>query len=115
MAVQMGASQTIARGTVLGQKTADSKFYPYASGNSDGTQVPVGIAVYDMVVDANSMVILGTTGAVQDLTHVTQSTGEIYYRGSFLESELTGLDANAVTVLLAREIGVGANKVLEIP
>jgi hypothetical protein len=112
MAVAFVASQTLARGTVIGQVTASGLYKAYASGNSDGSQVPIGLLVYDIVVDASGNVVIGTTGSVADLTRGFSKTAEIYWQGTFLESDLTGLDANAVTVFKAREVGTGTAKML---
>ena len=47
-AYQVAPSLTVARGTVMGQITsAGATQYmiaPYATGNSDGTQTPIGVA-----------------------------------------------------------------------
>jgi hypothetical protein len=77
---------------------------------SDGSAVPVGFLVYDIVVDASGNVVIGPSGATADLTRGFERTAEVYWQGTFLESDLTGLDAAAVTALKAREIGVGAQK-----
>lgn len=114
-AARFAPSLTIARGTLVGQTTATGLYTPYLSGASDGSQVPVGITVYDIVVDASSNVVIGTSGSVAGILLSSDGTSEIYWRGAFLESELIGLDANAVTVLKAREMGVGSTKHLYIP
>jgi hypothetical protein len=119
MAVQMLPNLTIAKGTVLGQVTSaggsQSKFGAYAAANADGTQLPVGLAVYDFTTDANGMVVLGGAGAAADLIRSPEQTAEIYWKGTFFESDLVGLDANAVTKFVAREFGVGTAKMVHIP
>lgn len=100
MAVNIAASQTIARGTLLGEVTASpGTFSAYASGNSDGTQVPTAIAVYDMATDASGNITLGGTGSagLGDF-NLTQKTAPVYINGDFDCSELIGLDANALTL-----------------
>jgi len=114
-AVALGASLTMARGTVLGQKTSDGKYYPYATGNSDGTETARGLLVYTCVTDSDGNVILGDTGTVVDLTHAFETTAEIYESGTFLESDLTGLDSGAITDLGAREAGISTSKYIVIP
>jgi hypothetical protein len=106
-AARFAPSQTIARGTLVGQITASGLYLPYASGAVDGSQVPVGITVYDIVVDPS--------GSTSGILTSSDGTSEIYWRGAFLETELTGLDANAITVLKAREMGVGTVKHVYIP
>lgn len=114
MALQFAPSQTLARGRVIGQITASGKATAYASGNADGSQFPVGFLEWDIVVDASGNIVYGPTGAVADLTRGFEVTAPVYWAGTFLESDLTGLDANAVTVLKGREIGVGATKCIVI-
>ena len=106
---------TIARGTVLGQITTSGLMTPYASGALDGSQVPAGINTYDIVVDANSNVVIGGAGLLPGILSSSDGTSEYYWRGAFLESELTGLDANAITSLKAREMGVGTTKHVYLP
>lgn len=116
LAMQFGPNLTIAKGTMIGQITATGKGAAYASGNADGSQVNiVGPATYDFVTDANGNVILGGAGSVAGIANSIDQTAEVYWKGSFLETELIGLDANAVTVLKAREIGVGTTKFLYMP
>lgn len=94
--VPFGPSLTIVRGTILGIKTADSKFYAYASGNVDGTQVPKAIAMCDFTTDASgNALIAGETNA-------TYNTAPIWVAGTFRTTELVGFDANALAVLFAR-------------
>jgi Bacteriophage lambda head decoration protein D len=114
-AARFAPSQTIARGTLVGQITASGLYLPYASGAVDGSQVPVGITVYDIVVDASSNVVVGPSGSTSGILTSSDGTSEIYWRGAFLETELTGLDANAITVMKAREMGVGTVKHVYIP
>jgi hypothetical protein len=115
LVVQVAPNLTIARGTILGLVTATGVANVYASGNNDGTQIPLGPSVYDFVSDANGNVVLGYAGATQDLTIGSTWDAEVYWKGTFLESDLTGLDANAVAVMNAREVGVGAQKMLHMP
>jgi len=68
----------------------------YASGNSDGSQIPYGIAQYDMYIDAVGNVYLGATSAVSQWGEVRKD-GPYYFAGTFDCATLVGLDANAVT------------------
>ena len=81
---------------------------------ADGSQIPVGILKYDIVVDASSNISFGPSGAVPDLTRGIERTAEVYYQGTFLQSDLTGLDANAIREMKARTIGVGASATVTI-
>jgi hypothetical protein len=114
LAGQVTASLTLARGTVVGQITATGKLKAYASGNSDGSEIPKGFLVYDIVSDASGNVVYGATGAVVDFTRGQEITAPFYWKGTFLQSDLTGLDANAITVLKGRVEGVGATATITI-
>lgn len=69
---------------------------PYASGNSDGSQIPYGIAQYDMFVGLNGDVYLGATSAVSQWGEVRRDA-PYYFAGTFDTTLLVGLDANALT------------------
>jgi|SRR5215217_4651802 len=108
LALEFGASLTLARGTVIGQISATGKAKAYATGNSDGSEVPKGILVYDIVTDASGNVIYGPSGATADLHRGLEKTAPIYWKGTFLQSQLTGLDSGGITAFKARVNGVGA-------
>lgn len=42
--LSVAGAMTVAEGTILGRITASGYLTPYASGNSDGSQVPVAVA-----------------------------------------------------------------------
>jgi len=83
-----GGQGILPTGTVLGQKTADKKYYVYASGNSDGTQVPLGFLRH--------AVNTGTAGSADQ-------GGNLVDAGIVKLSVASGLDSNAVTVLNGRK------------
>lgn len=96
--VQLIASTTFAKGTVLGEVTASPGTYgPYASGNSDGTEVPRLILQYACSTDASKNVTLFSSEF-----GVTRKEAPAYRGGAFKTAELTGLDANAVTKLAGK-------------
>jgi hypothetical protein len=68
----------------------------YATGNSDGSQIPYGIAQYDMFIDALGNVYLGATSAINQWGEVRKD-GPYYFAGTFDTSLLVGLDAGALT------------------
>lgn len=70
----------------------------YASGNTDGSQIPKGILEFDSAVDASGNITLGTVAAGGQWQQ-TQKATPMYTMGDFYTTELVGLDANAVTVL----------------
>jgi hypothetical protein len=85
---------TVVKGTVLGIITASGLVSPYLSTNSDGTQVARGIAQYDVTTDGAGLHTIagGELGA-------TFSGAPVLFSGVYQTSELTGLDAGAVTNL----------------
>ncbi|MCD9188245.1 MAG: head decoration protein [Pyrinomonadaceae bacterium] len=106
--VPFGNSLTIAKGTILGIKTADGKFYAYADANSDGTQTAKAIAMYDFTTDSSGKVTIANE------TNVTYDTAPVYVAGTFRTNELTGLDAAGVTDLGRLLSGTVADGVLRI-
>ncbi len=108
VALEFVPSQTIARGTLIAQRTSDAKATLYAAAHTDGTENPVGPLVYDIVVDSNGLIVYGPSGATVDLTRGFERTAPVYHKGTFLESELTGLDSTAVSAL-GREMGIGTS------
>lgn len=91
-----GLTTTFAKGLVLGELTsAQGVFKAYASGNSDGSQVPKGLLAYAVSIDGGGNVSLaGEWGQTQRGVPMYVGGGAI-----FKTTDLTGLDANAVTVL----------------
>ena len=91
---------------------------PYNAANTDGSQVPVCISLYDFTTDQNGNAVF-STGALYGLTLGTHATVPGFICGYFLEAELPNLDANAVTALRGREFMASSNgvagKVLLIP
>jgi|SRR5947209_14037994 len=87
------ASVTLAAGTVVGKVTATGRIAAYASGNADGSQLPIGILRRGAATDASGNITnydeWGGTGLVIG----------VYRQGDFLIADLTGLDDNAVTKL----------------
>lgn len=79
-----GGQGVIPAGTVLGRKTADKKYYPYANANTDGTQTAVG--VLRRAVDT------GAAGAPDQL-------GNIVIAGILKNAMVLGADAAALTDL----------------
>jgi len=118
MAAQPLPNLTVARGTVLGMVSSPGptlgKVGPYNAANADGTQLPIGPSVYDFVTDAAGNAVYGPAGAAFGISRGFEETVPYYWKGTFLETDLSGLDANAVTKLVAREIGIGTAKMLHL-
>lgn len=105
-AAQLGASLTLAKGTVLGKRTADDRLYAYDKDNTDGTETAVAILVYDTATDAGGKHYLGTS-AVASAMNLPHGDASIYVAGVFDPDELTGYDADAATDLHARVLPSG--------
>jgi len=90
----IAAGNNVAKGTVLGKITASGKLAPYddAVSPANGLETAVGIAVE--AVDATD----------------NDKPCAVYVTGIFVESLLTGLDANAKTDLGGRTILQGLFK-----
>jgi len=91
--VKLPNSATVAKGTIIGEITASPGNYKaYASGSSDGSQIPKAITAYDVVVDSSGNHTIG--GGSQGETSLTAPA---YFAGTFRTTDLTGLDATAIT------------------
>jgi hypothetical protein len=93
--VKLSPSLTIAKGTILGEVSADPGTYaPYASANSNGTQNPKLILTQSVVTDASSNVTrAGEHGAT--VKHAPAYNP----RGTWRTQDLVGLDAGALAAL----------------
>lgn len=91
--VPFSASQTIARGTVLGQITATGKYEAYDSAEDDGAETARAIAMYDITTDADGKATIASESGI------THDTAPVYIGGTFRTDELTGLDDDAVEQL----------------
>lgn len=105
-AVRLGVSLTLARGTVLGKRTSDSKHYAYNDSLTDGTEAATCILVYDVVTDANGKVYLGTN-AVASTFNLPHELASVYVAGVFDTTELTGYNAAAKADLHGRLLPSG--------
>lgn len=100
--IKVVANQTLAAGTVMGVVTAMPGFYkPYASANTDGSQVPAGILRRAVTTDASGNITNGNEWGALD------AATAIYTQGAFRTAELVGFDANAVTLLGGHLVGKG--------
>lgn len=103
---------TYAKGTIIGEITASPGTYKaYASGNSDGSQIPKAALRYACTVAGD-----GTISNLTELGEV-RTTVPAYFADVVLRTQdLTGLDANAVTAWGARLIsGTVASGLLRVP
>ena len=79
------------KGTVMGIVTATGLWAPYDDSAGDGTEVAKGILADTYDIQATQA----------DLRH----QAVVYIHGSFVEANLTGLDANGKTDLAGRSVG----------
>ena len=120
IAVALKTSTTFAKGTILGELTANpGLFAPYASGNTDGSENPKLVLRYDCITDAQGFITFGSApvvaGGGEHPGAVTRST-DAFYSGIFKTTDLVGLDAGAMTKLGAVLIsGTLANGIVKIP
>lgn len=109
------AVANIARGTILGQVTATGLWSAYSNGNVDGTETARGIAAYDMQVDGNGKITLSGTAAQSGGDQGEKfSEAPVYVAGYFATTDLTGLDAAAVTELGRLVEGALADGILKV-
>lgn len=88
---------------------------PYASGSSDGSQIPVGLSKWAFTTDINGNITLGS-GNTFGIAQGHLQTVPLWITGPFRESELVGLDSNAITKFGGRELILAdATKLLPIP
>lgn len=73
----------------------------YASGNTDGSQVPKGILEFPCATDSSGNITLGTS-AIGGPFGQTQKAAPMFIKGAFLCTELIGLDQNCVDAGLGR-------------
>ncbi len=92
--VRLGASLTLAKGTVLGKRTSDSKHYAYNDSLTDGTNIATCILQQATKTDASGNAYFGdsTTASLDNQPHAEVP---VYTAGIFDTDDLTGYDANA--------------------
>jgi hypothetical protein len=97
-AVKLGASLTLAKGTVLGKRTSNNTHYAYNDALTDGTNVATCILMQATKTDASGNCYFGdsATAAVDNLPH---AEAPVYTGGIFDTDDLTGYDAAAKTDL----------------
>jgi len=115
IAVQMAANLTVAKGTRLGQLSANGKYTPYVALGAGGAEVAKVISVYPFVTDAAGLVYYGTDVPTSGPTADPQPTAEVYYTGDFLQADLPGIVAGEITDLKATTLGTGADTILRLP
>jgi hypothetical protein len=98
-----GGSGTTIATTTTGVKVTPGQYKAYASGNTDGSQIPKVILMRDCQSDANGLITESATSSqVGGQWGQQYLTTQAYFTGPFQIGELTGLDANAVTVMGGR-------------
>lgn len=98
--VNLKVSTVFAAGTIVGEITASPGVYgPYATGNVDGTQNPVGILQYACATDASGNITFGSVAGTSEWGLTSKGAPMHYSGGTFRTEDLAGLDAGAVTKL----------------
>jgi len=106
----VSASATMAHPTCGG---TIGRFTAYNSGNSDGSQLPVGLAAANFKTDALGRVVYGNVPALPPYISNDLSV-PVYVLGFFFTQDLLGLDGNAVTLLGRLVSGTIADGVIYI-
>jgi hypothetical protein len=94
-----GASLTGGAGTVVPALVttgvvASGTYTPYADGNTDGSQIPKGLAEYDMQTDASGNITFSATANQSGGPFgETSLSAPVYVMGEFNAADLVGLDA----------------------
>jgi hypothetical protein len=91
-----GAATAAVTNTTPGVLGFPGTFAPYASGNTDGSQNPIGLLRYDCVTDANGIITLGSGPAGTSEWGQTTRSVDMFFCGVFRTEDLVGLDSNAV-------------------
>ena len=92
-----GATAAVAHTTV---GRSDNTFAPYASGNSDGTEVGKCILQYTCTTDASGRIVFGSVTTGSTTANLGGFFGEsrpdapAWFAGVFDNAKLTGVDAN---------------------
>lgn len=117
--VNLIASTTFAAGTLLGELTATPGTYKaYASGNSDGSQLPKCVLRHACVTDSAGFITYGDgpAGSNQDGIGPASKATDAFFAVILKTTDIPNLDAGAVTALGARIIsGNLANGIIVIP
>jgi|SRR6185503_12093069 len=89
--VLAGGQGILPTGTVLGQRSSDKKYVVYKSGNSDGSQTPLGFLRH-----------AADTGGTGSTLPAGDVQGNLIYSGVVKTTVASGLDAGAITALNGR-------------
>jgi Bacteriophage lambda head decoration protein D len=84
----VGASQTIAVGAVLGKLTTGGNYVPLAPAASDGSQTPAGIALYPLVTAA------GESGKIAVIARDAEVNGKLLGWGGATAPQITAAIAS---------------------
>lgn len=102
IAIKIGASKTLAAGTVVARLAATELWDAYADGGAGGLEVARAILVYAVATDSGGKHFLG--GAAASENGESFPSVPAYISGDFLVGDLTGLDANGLAELQGRII-----------
>lgn len=105
-AVRLGASLTLAKGTLLGKRASDNKHYAYDDSATTGEQVATCILMHDVKTDSDGNVYFGDS-AVASQINIPHRTAPVYVAGTFDAADLVGENANGLADLHARLLPSG--------
>lgn len=111
--VKLINSVSYVAGQVLGEVTATpGTFKAYASGNSDGSETPKCLLSVDTTTNSSGEHFFGQQAASEHGESHLHTFA--FFSGAFKTSDLTGLDANAVTKLGRLLSGSVGNGILQL-
>lgn len=90
--VRLKPSTTFAAGQVIGEIGVTGVYGPYATGNSDGTQIPTHILQYACVTDAASSVFFGNGPAGTSEWGQSSAAAPAYLFGYFNTADIVAPD-----------------------
>lgn len=96
--VRLGVSLTLAKGTILGKRTSDNKYYAYNDALTDGTNVATCILMQATKTDSSGNAFFGDSTDASEI-NLPHAEAPVYKGGTFDTDDLTGYDANAKTDL----------------
>lgn len=101
-----GASLTLAKGTIIGKRTADGLLVAYLDTATNGAQTAVGILMYTIKTNSSGQVFFSDSTDASELNPPHQ-TAPYWQSGIFDTGDLTGYDAAALVDLNGKVLANG--------
>jgi hypothetical protein len=97
---------TLAKGTLIGKRTADGLLYAYITSATGGEQTAIGILMYTIKTNASGQVFFSdSTGA--SVLNTPHQTAPYWQSGIFDTADLTGYDAAGLADMGGRVLANG--------